>query len=569
MKNKIKTLIQKTSIILNNVYKLMHQNNYLSFVSVFLFFLTVFSFVYLGMGTLVSADDHYFHFRFAERLVSDGFLNSFYNFKSLYFTNITQGGHFIYYNFLFYLVVIPFTLITPLFFAIKIYALFILALIGSTLYWFIKKLGIKYSFLFTILFFSIIGDSSLVRLFLSRPFVFAPIFILLIILAIYKKKYFAIFTITFLYLFWHTATFFIPLIVGFVYFIVYSLYERKYDYKPLLYVFFGTISALVVVNLIDDGFFTYLYDNIISVIKSITTGEKINIAEGGELYKRNLFDYFSQNLILFILYIGSIIVHFGIYIKERKNLFVLDEKTKQKRILTMVFFFVSALFFVAITNISYRFSDFFVFMGFVFIVLVINQILPFIDIKKIDIKKGIKYAIIICITFLFINNLLRINDGFATASKPDDFSKVGTYLSNHLKEGEIVMNLDWSWFPQLYYYAPKQNYIIGLEPKLTYLHDQRIYWLWSSVGAGMVCETEKCPEKNTEVQNIIKEPDLLKRYFKSEGDKIAKIVVNEFHSHYIVSSANYSFLNKIMDNNKHFKKVIDDKGRYFVYKIID
>ena len=188
----------------------LRKNQSVSFLLVFGFFLISFLLIYIKLPVLSSSDDHYFHFRFAEKMLQNGFFDSFRDFKSIYFTNIAQGQYFIYYNFLFYVVLLPFTLIIPLFLAIKLYAIVIVSLIGVIIYYFFKKIGIRYSFLWAVGFFAIIGLGSFWRMFLSRPYVFAPVFILLIILAMYKKKYFRLFVLTFLYLFWHTAT--IPLL---------------------------------------------------------------------------------------------------------------------------------------------------------------------------------------------------------------------------------------------------------------------------------------------------------------------------------------------------------------------
>ena len=162
--------------------------------------------------------DHYFHFRFAERLLQNGFFNSFRDFKTLFFTGIAHGEHLLYYNFLFYLLLIPFTYISPLFLAIKLYAIIALSLIGVIIFYFFKKNEIKYPFLWAVGFFTAIGLGSFWRLFLSRPFVLSPLIIILLVLAIHKRKFFWIFILSFLPLFWHTSTFFVPILVMIVYF---------------------------------------------------------------------------------------------------------------------------------------------------------------------------------------------------------------------------------------------------------------------------------------------------------------------------------------------------------------
>ncbi len=560
--NFIKTNFKKIHSILSN-------NETILFLLVFGFFFCVFTFIYMRMNTLVSSDDHYFHFRFAEKMLSEGFFDSFRNFKSIYFSNVANGGYFIYYNFLFYLVLLPFTFITPLFLAIKLYAVAIISLIGALVYFFIKKIDIRYPFLWAVGFFALIGSGSIWRMFLSRPYVFAPIFLLMLILAIYKRKYFWVFILSFFYLFWHTATFFLPLLIGIIYFTADYLYQRKYDWKLLLSIILGSVFSIIVVSLISTGFFDNIYYNVLDLLKGIISGNKINIPEGGELYPKNLFDFLNQNIILFTMFLSSVIFYVFSYFSERKILLSIDNALKQKRALALSLFFLSLIFFVAISEISNRFADFFVLFAWIFVILIFSELFINLEFTKVILKKAAKYVAFICLAYLFSNSLLQINESFAGGSRPETFSEVGTYLAKNLKKDEIVFNVSWNWFPQLYYYAPEQDYVIGLEPKLTYVYDPKIYWLWANIGNGSVCEKEECPEEKELQGKILKDKKLALTFLKDQGDKIAKIVVNDFKSHYIVSSNSYKSLNNILNNSKHFEKVLNSQNFYYIYKILD
>ncbi|MDP1728723.1 MAG: hypothetical protein Q8L27_00785, partial [archaeon] len=142
------------------------------------------------------------------------------------------------------------------------------------------------------------------------------------------------------------------------------------------------------------------------------------------------------------------------------------------------------------------------------------------------------------------------------------------YLSKNLKKGEIVYNVTWDWFPQLYYYAPDQNYVIGLEPKLTYLYNPRLYWLWQNIAKGYVCETEKCPEIEQRDVKEMRNREKALPWIKEKGNNIADVVINDFKSHYIVSSRDYVQLNNVLNNSKRFEKVLDSRGQYFIYKVL-
>lgn len=550
----------------------LSKNSIITSLLVFSFFLATFLLVYINLPVLSSGDDHYFHFRFASRLLDDGFFNSFRNFKTIYFTGIAQGDHFLYYNFIFYLVLIPFTFITPLFLAIKLYAIVSVSLIGIILYLIFRKLDIKYAFLWAVGFFTAIGLGSFWRLFLSRPFVLSPLIILLLLLAIHKKKYFWIFILSFIPLFWHTATFFVPILAATVYFLCYGFYYREYLWREIGLVFLGVFSAVSVANMIDPGFFISIRDNLFSVLSDVLnlSGNSVVISEGNEVYPKNFFDLLNQNYFLCLLFILSVVFYALNFLKDIKKAVFFPDELKKRKIITMVFFVISTIFIVAIPVISNRFSDFFIFFSWIFIVLVFSEIFSFIEFKDIQIRKFAGYAVLVCLVYFFLNNTLQLNDMFATrGSHPETFSEVGNYLSKNLKKGDVVYDVTWNWFSQLYYYAPDQNYVIGLEPKLTYLYSPRLYWLWQNIAKGYVCEKESCPDVESESTIKIRNKKEYVAWTRDNGNKIADIIINDFQSHYIVSSTEYAELNFTLNNNKRFKRVVNSNNKYFVYRVLE
>src|SRR5690349_8327562 len=120
----------------SSVSEYVGKRKYLKNFLIFSFFFSIFFAVYFSVSTLSSSDDHFFHFRFASWIVDHGFFQSFRDLKAIYFSKIAQGNqYFVYYNFLFYLVIIPFTFITPLTLGIKLYAVFAVAFAFWLLYY--------------------------------------------------------------------------------------------------------------------------------------------------------------------------------------------------------------------------------------------------------------------------------------------------------------------------------------------------------------------------------------------------------------------------------------------------
>ena len=198
----------------------LEPRSWLRTLLVFVFFFLVFLWAYFYVNTVSSSDDQFFHFRFAQQMLQNGVLNSFWHFKAIYFTNTAiDHSWFIYYNFLFYIFLIPFTFIAPLFLGMKLFAVLSAAFVFTTLYWCAKRFGVRYPFAGTMVIFAIISNVSIWRFFLSRPYTVAPAIMLILLYFLYRRWYFGQFILSFLYLYWHCSTFFFPLIVVVSYFL--------------------------------------------------------------------------------------------------------------------------------------------------------------------------------------------------------------------------------------------------------------------------------------------------------------------------------------------------------------
>ena len=194
--------------------------------------------------------------------------------------------------------------------------------------------------------------------------------------------------------------------------------------------------------------------------------------------------------------------------------------------------------------------------------------LPYVFFNTKTIKRGIVVGFLIMIAYLFTTNLITLQQMIAnTGSAPEEFQGVGTWLDSNTEKGDIIFNLDWGWFPQLYYYSPDSYYVAGMEPRSFYVYDEALYWKWIHVRYGYVCSVEECLDKDNQETIALRNPTTSKAWYKTEGDAMAAMMVNDFKTHYVMSSYQYPTLNEILDNNKHFKKVYGGNRKYYIYKI--
>jgi hypothetical protein len=75
-----------------------------------------------------------------------------------------------------------------------------------------------------------------------------------------------------------------------------------------------------------------------------------------------------------------------------------------------------------------------------------------------------------------------------TASARARNESAGRWLSAHARPGEVVYHARWDAFPELFYFAPDQRYLVALDPAFLYYADadHRRYDLWDAIRTGRV-----------------------------------------------------------------------------------
>ncbi len=548
----------------------VQSRTYLQVLLVFSVFFTIFMLTYFFLPTLSSGDDHFFHFRFAESLRENGFFDSFHDFKSIYLSKMAQGGdYFVYYNFLFYLVLIPLTFITPLFIGIKLYAVIIAAASFTILYWCCHRLDIKYSLAWVGVIFALTNHGGIWRLFLSRPYALAPASLLLLLVFLNRKNYRGVFAVNFLYLFWHSATFFFPLGISLVYFISQKFYRQSPDRKSLLVTIGGFSSALIIMTLVSPGFLDYMREIIFGVFRETIISKKVALSEGMELYPQDFFDFLRDNSLI----IASLLLAGGAEFYQYFSARFRNHESAEYfsgsavgRPLQLALFFLTIGTWLGTTAVSGRFGDFFMFFVALYLIVALESLRRFITISDRFVKRGIIIGLTVMIIYLFASNLLFLQQVFARGASVNEFSGVGEWLKVNTKPGDVVFNTNWSWFPQLYYHSPKNYYLAGLEPRFFYLYSSDLYWKWWHLGThGYVCNLEECKNSTDEQRLDWRRDDTRKKWIEQESTTAAKVIKGDLKTDYVVTSKSYHFFNVLLENKDYFKRVYNDEV-YAIYQ---
>lgn len=544
--------------------KLVVKGDLVRLCLVFSFFFLTAGFVYLSLTVLSSNDDHFFHFRFAELMREQGLFTVFDHFTALYFSRVTEGEYYLYYNFFFYLAILPFTFVTPLYLGVKLYAVFAVATFFTVLYGAARYFRVPHAFLLVVALFSLLGTDSLWRLFLSRPYVLAPALLLLLFVSLHSRRYVVASGISFAYLFWHSATFFLPIAVAGAYALFDALHTKRIAWSGILSVGAGTGAAVVAVELVAPGFILYIKEIIFTNIFSL---HSTSIPEGNELYPADIINYIRQNSILMALLILAIGLEIGTYLRLRRGDLSLTADPLAPTREALVF--IGLVFLAGTALISGRFGDYLsVFFG-LYLMLALVKMRDYVTIDP-HLARVLSRAVVVAIVYVFITAAVTLQAFIAHNGAPaETFEGVGRWLSAHVKSGEVVFNPTWNWFPQLYYYNPQLNYITGLEPRFLFTYDERLYWLWTNISTrGFVCSRETCADLEAQAAFALTHPEDSGRWYREQGDAVAETLLTEFTSRYVVSSYEFVAMNALLDTSKRFKKVYGGNRTYYVYEVL-
>lgn len=540
------------------------------------FFFAVFFSLYFSVSTLSSGDDHFFLFRFAQELPHNGFFHSFQDFKSIYFSKMAHGNeYFMYYNFLFFLVLIPFTFVTPLFLGIKLYAVVVAAFAFALLYWCLRKFEIKNPFVWTLVILAITNVSSIWRFFLSRSYSLAPSLLLLQIYFLYKKNWLGVALVSFAYLFWNSSTFFLPVCVAILYYVIERFYRTEGDWKNLAGAVGGTVVAIAATYLVSGGFLTFIWDTLVNIYWQTIIGQKVNIAEGGELYPVDFFQFIQSNAVMFAAFVTALSVDIASYVGWRigraPSADYYAGVPEARRHLQTSVLVLTALFFLGTIVASARFGDYFTFFAALYVALSFDYVRRLVRMTGQElIRKSLALGLAIVLVYLFTSNMLFLQRKIAFGQSPYEFYQVGMKLAQISRPGDVVYEANWSWFPQLYYWSPDNYYSEGLEPRFSYDYDPQLYWKMVHMSSdGYVCDQESCPSLAEAARLAVRQGPASQEWAKAEGDRMADVLVHEMHASYVVSSTDYRFFNYILSNNKHFKlELYDSQWNKLLYRIL-
>jgi len=422
--------------------------------------------------------DSFYHLKLGKIMLEHG---PILDFPWLQFTVLKE--YYIDHHFLFHIGSLPFIWLFGDIIGYKFYTIFLTSSFITIAYIFMRNLKVKLPIIFSFL---LLLDSALLfRLALAKAIPFSLIILFLGIYLIFKRKYWYLWFVSFLYV-WSYGGFILMLGMVIIYImidVIYNSLKTKYEYnffnKEYLYLLLSVIIGLVA-GLVINPYFPknlWFYWQQVVEIGLINYQGIVNV--GNEWYPYPFLKLITDSGALIIVLILSLAL-FIVFIKKQKT--------------SSIFFFVNSFIFLCLTLKSKRYVEYFIPMTVFFTATSISYSLTGIKLKKvwqelISSYKKLTYLlailiIIICsfIPIIFYKTIIETRQiFFSGGSSFNTYSGISEYLKKNTSEGEIVMYTNWSDFPVLFYQNSYNYYIVGLDPTFMYNYDPKLYHLFADI----------------------------------------------------------------------------------------
>lgn len=515
------------------------------FASFMVFYLLQFSF----QG--IAENDSHLYIKIAEMTKDNGIMREF-----PWMYTSTMNSNFSGLHFLYYFLLIPFTFFGDLIFGAKLASIFFISLLFAAIYGILKMFEIRLKLLWFIFLFSSSGY-FLFRMNSARPLSLSVILYLLIFYALIKRNKTLLFLSSFLSV-WAHASFPIVIFLVLVFFAVEYIHEKKLDRNALVYSMGGLIAAIIANPFFPNNLTTYFSTYFSPSIPYSLTSQ---ISEWQPLGLDMIFSdswlLFISQVVLSVIFIASIVLKSLSGFSNK----IFFEENPEKNIAINVSMVIS-LAFMIMTLLIGRFIDYWVPFAIIFTASYFESIYYKAKAgenwKKFDKKKFVLFsgedlkfslaAFLIIGVFVSARSNLNFTQGMMShmALSENAIKENALWLKNNTPEKSIVLNINWGDFSKLFLYNTHNYYTLGLDPKFMYNLSPEKYWTYEHLKEGVVCNREKCEEKN------------------DAAGAIYEAVKKDFNASYIFipvdSEFDYTILKDKLSSDARFEKVFENDG---------
>ena len=289
-----------------------------------------------------------------------------------------------------------------------------------------------------------------------------------------EGKHKSLAVLAFLYV-WMYDAFPLLLALGVLHFLSVALIERRFDFRPLLYIAAGILLG-VIVNPYFPNNLIFTYHHLLPKLTDATS-----TSVGNEWYPYDTGQILNNSLPSLVVFASGVI---ALGLSGRK----MDTRT--------AFALLAALLFGLMFFQARRFVEYFPPFALIFAAF---SFTPLLDLAPASVApadspparfpaKLMPHLPLLLLGLAVAAGMIRtLPDARADVidSKPYHlYAGASEWLINNTPEGSRVFHTDWDDFPRLFYYNTHNTYLVGLDPTYMQIYDPELYDTWVALTRG-------------------------------------------------------------------------------------
>jgi len=390
--------------------------------------------------------------------------------------SILNQREFYDHHFLFHVALIPFTYFSDLRVGAKWAAVIFSSLAFLAIWFLFQRQRVPYAWLWALALLGI-SDAFLYRMSVTRAQSLSLAFLAIGLAWLLDGKHKHLAILSFIYVWFYDA---FPLMIALagLHLIAVALIDRRFEYKPLLYVIGGILLGMLINP--------YFPENIIFSYRHMLPklADATSVSVGNEWFPYNTKQILENSLPALIAFASGI---FALGLSPRK----MDMRTAFALLISLLF---GLMLFQARRFVEYFPPFALIFAAFAWTPLFLDR--QPVPVSSAD-SPGNRYLValrdnlpVILLSLVVAFSIARSIPPAREAldrSKPYDlYAGASAWLNENTSAGERVFQTDWDDFPRLFFYNTHNTYLIGLDPTYMQLYDLDLYDVWVNITKGNI-----------------------------------------------------------------------------------
>jgi hypothetical protein len=425
-------------------------------------------------------------------------------------------------HFLFHVALIPFTFFGDLRVGAKWAAVVFSSLAFLAIWFLFHRQRIPFSWVWALALLGI-SDAFLYRMSVTRAQSLSLAVLAISFTWMLERKYKHTALLAFVYVWMYDA---FPLLIALagLHLIAVALVERRFEYKPFLYVCMGILLGILINP--------YFPDNVIFSYRHMLPklGDATSVRVGNEWFPYDTIQILENSFPSLAAFVSGI---FALGLSGRK----MDLRTAFALLVSLLFGFMLLQ--------ARRFVEYFppfalIFSAFAWApVLMDFQHVPLSSSSppfKRSLATAAAFLLSVAVAVSIAVSIPRARVAIDGSKPYDLYADASDWLERNTPKDSRVFQTDWDDFPRLFYYNTHNTYLVGLDPTYMQMYDANLYELWTLITQGDV-------------------------------NNPSRIIAGRFGSQYVHSDLNHQDFLKVAEKDPDLMEVFRD-DQAVIFKVV-